>query len=75
MMGCKTIKHGNLTFILSSKVVVKSSMQSFYLEPTKRQGSARITLIKSKIESGDIKTLSELATACETKVRWTTYYG
>lgn len=61
----KIYHQGNLTFIVTpTKVLVKTHLQMFYLEPKLKYWNRRLSLIRAMIELEEIRNLNELASFC-----------
>lgn len=70
----RIIQQRNLTFILDDRIIVSTGMQSFYLEPIDHRWRKKLNIIRSKIESGEVKTIVDLASVCGGNIRWVTMY-
>ncbi len=73
----KTYYQKNITFILEpQKIIVRTNLQSFYLEPVAHYWNRRINLIRRMVEIGEVRSLNELAEWGGPGVMWTTthYY-
>jgi hypothetical protein len=70
-------KQNNLVFILEpQKIIVRTNLQTFYLEPIAHYWKRRLSAIRLGIMVGEITNLQELATWCGPGVTWeiTNYY-
>lgn len=74
MVERQIIQQKNLTFILSEKIVVSTGYQSFILEPISHRWNVKLSIVRQQIESGDIKTVVDLASACGNKIKWVITY-
>lgn len=67
----KTYKQNNLTFIVTpEKIYVKTSLQTFSLEPKAHQWKKSMHLIRIMIELEQIRNLEELATWTKPGLEW-----
>lgn len=58
-------KQNKLTFVLTpSKVIVRTNLQDFYLDPRNKHWNRRLQLIRSMIMLREIRDLNELASFC-----------
>lgn len=66
-------QQNNLTFLVySKKIVVITSQQAFYLEPSRHYWNRRIQLIMRMIEIDEIRSLNELASWTNPGINWVT---
>jgi hypothetical protein len=68
------IQQRNLTFILTDKITVSTGVQKFHLEPVNHHWRTRTRVVRHKIETGEIKTIVDLASECGNKIKWVTTY-
>lgn len=64
-------KQNKLCFVVSGdKIIVCTTMQSFYLQPKAHYWRKRIKLIETMIELGEVRTLGELAAWTNPGIEW-----
>lgn len=68
------IQQRNLTFILDDRITVSTGFQTFHLEAADHRWKIRMSAIREQIESGEIETINDLASACRGKIKWVTSY-
>lgn len=68
------IQQKNLTFILDDKIIVSTGFQSFHLEPVDHHWRNKLVVVREQIEAGEVKTISDLASVCGSKIKWVTTY-
>lgn len=64
-------EQGKLTFLVfPNKVVVMTSQQAFYLEPSRHYWNRRLKMIMRLIEINEIRDLNELASFTNPGINW-----
>lgn len=62
---------GRLTFIIGQRhIIVRTSLQTFFLLPRQSYWHNRINRVRAMIELGEIRDLNDLATWCGEGIEW-----
>jgi hypothetical protein len=70
-INTQVYEQGYLTFTLSpSKVIVRTSHQTFFLLPKATCWNRRLNLVRAMIMLGEIRDLNDLAAFCGSGIEW-----